>query len=92
MTGPVLIVKSQDAHANTTTIVVDVDYFNSFCKLLEDNKIRFKPSDSLIREWGINKDKKRWDFLSRQILIQNVGDIPRLIESWLSKFPSTGLN
>ena len=85
MLGPILIVKGQDVKAGTTTITIDVVYFNSFCELLENNNIKFKPASSLTREWGINKNKERWDFLSRQILVQNIDDVQRLIESW---FPS----
>lgn len=86
---PILILKRQNPDANTTTVSVDVNYVHSFCLHLNENKIAFTKSDFAEKETGCNRDKKWWDFVAYEVVIENVTDFPHLLHSW--RIPATGL-
>jgi hypothetical protein len=86
---PVLLVRSQNADANLTILRVDVFYANSFCEHLTKNNIPFKRSEGQFEEWGLDKQKNRWDIVTNEITISIVCGLNDLLTTW--EIPQYGL-
>jgi hypothetical protein len=89
MSKPVIIVLSQNVDANLTIVRVDIYYTNSFCEHLTKHNIPFKRSDAQFEEWGLDRQKVRWDIVSNEVAIQKVGGLIDLMNSW--DIPQYGL-
>ena len=86
MSTPILILKSQNVDAGFTTFMLDTSYVDSFANHLRNNAIQFTVSEAITSEWGLDTNKERWEFLAKGILVRNINDIPRLLQSWASQF------
>jgi hypothetical protein len=89
MSKPVIIVLRQNPDANITVVRIDISYTHSFCEHLTKNNIRFERSEAQFEEWGLDRQKVRWDIVSNEVIIHKVGGLIDLISSW--DIPQFGL-
>jgi len=85
------MVKSQNAATNLTIVSIDLNYADSFCQHLADNKIDFKRSKIAVAEFGWDNDKNRWEFIGNEIQVKRVRDFIELVNSWFKTIPPLGL-
>ena len=88
MSKPVIIVRSQNVEANLTILRIDIFYSNSFCEHLTRNKIPFTRSETQFEEWGLDRDKNRWDIVTNEVAIRQIGGLIELLNTWEIPQPS----
>jgi hypothetical protein len=89
MGKPVLIVRSQNVEANLTILRVDAFYANSFCDHLVRSNVEFTRSDGQFEEWGLDRNKERWDVVTNEVAVHRVGGLYELLSTW--EIPQPGL-
>jgi len=89
MSKPVLIVRSQNVEANLTIIRIDIFYTNAFCDHLARSNVAFTRSEAQFEDWGLDRNKERWDLVTNEVAIHDVGGLHDLLNTW--EIPQPGL-
>ena len=89
MSKSVLTVRSQNVEANLTIVRIDIFYTNSFCEHLTRNNIPFTRAEEQFEEWGLDRDKNRWDTVTNEVAVNQIGGLIDLLNTW--EIPQPGL-